>query len=108
MKMSLIALAVLAAAAASTGCASLTDAGHSGYTVQRATTPDGNVTTGYNLSVQDGKEFAARTITFTATPEGSVTFSVSEHGVKAFRGQATAVKGLSLFPVTGLDDLLGQ
>lgn len=100
--------AVLVAAAALSGCASLTEAGNSGYSIRRATTPDGKTTTGYNLSIQDGKEYAARTVTFSATPAGSVSFTVSEQGSKAFRGQGIAAKALSVMPVTGLDDLLGK
>jgi hypothetical protein len=105
MKKSLIALAVLAAA--STGCASLTDAGHTSYTVRAAPAAEGK-TVCYEFEAKDGKEFAGRAIQFQGTCGVGAVLAIQEGQSKAFRGQGIAAKALSVLPVTGLDDLIGK
>lgn len=107
MKKSLIALAVLAAAGALSGCASLTQAGNAAYDLQPAVDEKGQVK-GYRLTIQDGKEFASRLIAFSTSPNGSTTLVINEGQSKAFRGQGIAAKALNVLPVTGLQDLVGD
>jgi hypothetical protein len=86
------------------GCASLTEAGHNSYSVIAKTDKDGNVT-GYDLSLSDGKEFESRTINFQSAGP-MVRLSIEEGASKAFKGQALAVKGLTILPSMGLQDIL--
>lgn len=97
MKHSLIALAVLAAAAASTGCASLGDAGHVSYTVRSYTGADGKPAC-CELRVADGKEFDGRHIQY-RTDGASAVFVLQEGESKAFKGQGVAAKAASVLPV---------
>lgn len=88
-----IALAVLglAVAAFTSGCASLTDAGHVAYGVKQ--TAQG----GCDFSAADGKEFASRSISMVSTKAGC-QMEVNEGASSAFQGQAIAEKGLSVLP----------
>jgi hypothetical protein len=95
---------LLIAAAAMSGCASLEDAGHSSYSASAVKDAAGRVV-GYDFSVRDGKEFAGRQIQFQAQGD-AVAVTITEGESKAFKGQAMSAKALSLFPVTGLQDLL--
>lgn len=103
IKRSLLALAVLAAAAC-TGCASLTEAGHASYTVRAVPAGAGQPSL-YELQVTDGKEFEGRRIQF-QTAAGAAALVVQEGDSKAFKGQAIAGKALSVLPVTSLPDIL--
>lgn len=103
MKKSLIAIAIGPAMA---GCASVQEAGNTGVHLT-AYKDDKGATKCCELSVQDGKEYAGRTVTFSVTPQGSVSFSLSETGTKAFKGQAISAKAIPA-PVSGLADLLGR
>lgn len=96
MKRSIIALTVLAAVA-STGCASLGDAGHVAYTV-RSYTDQGGKRACCELAVADGKEFEGRTIQFRTDGTGAM-FTVQEGESKAFKGQGIAAKAASVLPV---------
>lgn len=101
-------LAVIAAVALGLsmlgGCASLMDAGHSSYSVTSVKDKDGNVA-GCDLNVNDGKEFANRKFQFQSM--GPVCgLTVEEGDSKAFKGQALAVKGLTILPSLGLQDIL--
>lgn len=100
MKKTLLTLTILAAAALA-GCASLSEAGHTGVDLKQ--TANGKCC---DLSVRDGKEYGSRSISFTSTPAGSVTLTIQEADSKAFKGQAIGAKGLSVFPTTGLNDIL--
>ena len=81
------------------GCASLTEAGHTSYTVTQA--PDGK---SCELRAGDGKEYkGGRAITFDG---GKCQFAVEESGSKAFKGQAIGAKALAVFPVTDLANIL--
>jgi hypothetical protein len=86
------------------GCASLDSAGHSAYSATAVKDATGKVI-GYELAVKDGKEFANRQIQFQAKGD-AVAVTITEGESKAFKGQAISAKALSLFPVTGLQDLL--
>lgn len=101
MKKTSIALAALALS----GCAAIEQAGNASYTVTAVKGPDGK-TSGYELAVKDGKEFASRSIAF-QSDAGSAALMVQEGASKAFPGQALAVKALTVLPVSGLPDLLG-
>jgi hypothetical protein len=81
------------------GCASIEYAGHAAYTVKAGATG------GYELTVQDGKEYAGRDVVF-ATDGKSVSLTIKEGASLAFTGQALAVKALTVLPVSGLADLL--
>lgn len=102
MKKSLIALAVLAALS---GCAALDHAGSSSYTVTAVKDAEGK-TIGYEFTAKDGKEYSGRNVSF-QTSGAAAALMVSEGESKAFKGQALAVKALTVLPVTGLGDLLG-
>jgi hypothetical protein len=94
MKLALIVIA----AALLAGCASLTDAGHASYKVTH--TASGAC----DLEVADGKEFAeGRVMKFDGR---ACQFMAEESASKAFKGQAIAVKGLSILPTMGLGDIL--
>ena len=95
----LVLVALALGMLALSGCASLTDAGHTSYKVSHAAA-------GCDLEVGDGKEYSGdgRTLTFDGT---RCQFAVSEGPSKAFKGQAIAVKGLSILPTLGLQDILG-
>ena len=93
MKSALILAVSLAALA---GCASLEDAGHTSYAVEKTAN-------GYRLNAADGKEYASRIIEFDATT-GSV--KVEETAAKAFKGQGVAAKAASVFPVTDLANII--
>lgn len=86
------------------GCASLDTAGASTYTVTAVRDADGKVA-GYELTVKDGKEYSGRNVQFQA--DGArAGLAIAEGESKAFKGQALAVKALTVLPVTGLQDLL--
>ncbi len=99
----LLLVAVLAVTLLS-GCAAIEQAGNSAYTVTAVKGADGT-TSGYELAVRDGKEYAARQLQF-QTFGGTATLTVVEGASKAFPGQALAVKALTVLPVTGLSDLI--
>jgi hypothetical protein len=86
------------------GCASLTEAGHNAYSVTATVDKEGNVS-GYNLQLSDGKEFESRKIDFQGMGP-MVRLSIEEGASKAFKGQALAVKGLTILPSLGLSDIL--
>jgi hypothetical protein len=72
--------------------------GHNSITVTA------NAAGGYDLNGVDGKEYAeGRSIVFDAK-KGQLVYS--ESASKAFKGQALAVKALTVLPVTGLQDLV--
>jgi hypothetical protein len=96
----LIAFLALALA----GCASLETAGHSAYTVKAVVGKDGKVA-GYELDARDGKEYSGRNVSF-QTNGGAAALMISEGESKAFKGQALAVKALTVLPVTNLSELL--
>ncbi len=104
MKKTIAALVV--AAAALSGCASLTEAGHATYTVRAARAGDGTMTC-YEFESKDGKEYGGRSVQFQGTCSGA-TLVINEGASKAFRGQGIAAKALNVLPVTGLSDLLGD
>jgi hypothetical protein len=78
------------------GCASLTNAGHVAYTVEMNPT-------GCSVTVADGKEYKNRNIVLDCH---KAQFAVTEEESKAFKGQALAVKGLTILPSLGLQDIL--
>jgi len=95
---------LLAAAVLLSGCASLDTAGHAAYSATAVKDAKGKVI-GYDFAVKDGKEFANRKIAFQATGD-TVSVTIEEGTSHAFRGQALAVKALTVLPVTGLQDLV--
>lgn len=97
-------LALLVAAALA-GCASLTEAGHTRYTLRAA--PVGG-TVCYEFESKDGKEYDGRRVQLQSACGVGATLTIMEGESKAFRGQGIAAKALSVLPVTGLGDLLGK
>lgn len=87
-----------------TGCASIDNAGYSGYSITAVKDAKGAVS-GYELQVKDGKEYAGRSISFQAQGS-SVGVTIQEGQSKAFKGQAIGAKALTILPVDGLADLL--
>jgi hypothetical protein len=87
MKALFLALFALLALA---GCASLTQAGNTGYSV----TP---VAGGCKFSATDGKEYSSRALAMTSSSEGC-QLMVNEGASSAFQGQAIAGKALSVLP----------
>jgi hypothetical protein len=103
----MLLIVVLAMVAALGGCASLTEAGHTSYTVRAAPAAEGK-TVCYDFESKDGKEYAGRVIQFQGTCGIGAVLTIQEGPSKAFRGQGIAAKALSVLPVTGLDELLGK
>jgi hypothetical protein len=104
LKRSLCAMAALSALALASGCASLTEAGHTDYRVNVVKDAQGRPAA-YELQVKDGKEFDGRQIHFQA--QGSaVGLSIVEGESKAFKGQAIGAKALSVLPVTDLANIV--
>lgn len=102
----LAVIVLLVAVAFVSGCASLTEAGHTSYTVRAAPAAEGK-TVCYDFESKDGKEYAGRVIQFQGTCGVGASLVIQEGPSKAFRGQGIAAKALSVMPVTGLQDLLG-
>jgi hypothetical protein len=86
----LIVLASIALGLSLAGCASLTDAGHAGYSVE----PTAG---GCKFFATDGKEFSSRALAMTSSTEGC-QLMVNEGASSAFQGQAIAGKALSVLP----------
>lgn len=101
MKKTLIAAAVLALLA---GCASLENAGFDSYT-ERSFKTEAGMPACCELDVKSGKEYAGRAVQFQTNGAGAV-LSIQEMEAKAVKGQALAVKALTVMPVTGLQDLV--
>lgn len=78
------------------GCASIEQAGNTGYEVKHGAA-------GCDLSAKDGKEFKGRKLDFDGD---KCKLIVDEGDSKAFPGQALAAKALTVLPVTGLSDLI--
>lgn len=85
-----VVLALALVAACSTGCASLTQAGNTGYSIE----PTAG---GCKFNATDGKEFSSRSLAMTSSTEGC-QLMVQEGASSAFQGQAIAGKALSLLP----------
>jgi hypothetical protein len=96
----LLALSVLLLA----GCASLDNAGYDSYTVRSFKTEAG-MPACCELDVKSGKEYAGRAVQFQTNGAGAV-LAIQEMEAKAVKGQALAVKALTVMPVTGLQDLV--
>lgn len=92
MKHILVILALLLA-----GCASLTDAGRTAYTVEPVVTSDGKASGACKFSAADGKEFSSRAMAMSTSSEGC-SMMVNEGASSAFQGQAIAGKALSVLP----------
>lgn len=73
------------------GCASLTEAGHTGYSIEPAAAG------GCKFGATDGKEFSARSLAMTSSAQGCQML-VNEGASSAFQGQAIAGKALSVLP----------
>lgn len=86
------------------GCASLDSAGLDSYTVRSFTTEQG-LPACCELDVKSGKEYDGRAVSFQTNGAGALLV-IQEGASKAFRGQALAVKALTVLPVTGLQDVL--
>jgi hypothetical protein len=93
MKRIALALAVLALA----GCAALTEAGHTGYSMEPVLGADGKATGGCKFTATDGKEYSSRSIAAASTADGCQVV-VQEGASTAFQGQAIAGKALSVLP----------
>jgi hypothetical protein len=94
----LVCLAVLA------GCASIQQAGNASYETAPVLDGAGKVV-GQRVTIGDGKEFASRKIQFTSEG-GKTTLTVEEGQSKSFKGQALAVKALTILPVNDLGAIL--
>ncbi len=90
-------LIVLALAASSAGCASLTGAGHAGATVTR------DASGKCALALADGKEYSGRSVAFNGE---TCVLVVQEGESKAFKGQGIAAKAAAVFPVTDLANII--
>lgn len=95
---------ILFAAAVMSGCASLDNAGYDSYTVRSFKT-DGGMPACCELDVKSGKEYGGRSVQFQTNGAGAALV-IQEQEAKAFKGQALAVKALTVLPVTGLQDLV--
>lgn len=91
-------------AALLTGCASIEHAGYDSYVLKSFTAPLG-MTGCCELTVTSGKEYDGRSVRFETNGAGAV-LTIQEVGAKAFKGQALAVKALTVLPVSGLQDLI--
>jgi hypothetical protein len=100
IRLFLTAIALLALA----GCASLMNAGSSSYIVKTYPGTNGAVAC-CELTVLDGKEYSSRNVAFQTTGTGA-SLVIQEGASKAFKGQAIAAKAATVFPVTGLQDLI--
>jgi hypothetical protein len=85
------AMMIILTALALAGCASLTDAGHSAYSMEP--TAEG----GCKFNATDGKEYSGRSIIAQSTKDGCAVM-VQEGASTAFQGQAIAGKALSVLP----------
>lgn len=94
MKHSLLYAAALLA---TTGCASIENAGFTGTKITH--TPDGNC----NYESADGKEQDKQTVRFNGR---DCTYEAITDKARAFKGQALAVKALTILPVNDLPALL--
>jgi hypothetical protein len=88
------------------GCASLDNAGYDHYVVRSFKTDTG-MPACCELEVKSGKEYAGRSVEFQTNGAGAA-LSIQEIEAKAVKSQALVVKALTVLPVTGLQDLVGE
>ena len=86
------------------GCASIENAGFDSYTI-RSFKSDMGVTSCCEFEAKSGKEYKARQISFESNGTGAALM-VIEGEAKAFKGQALAVKALTILPVNDLASIL--